>query len=628
MRFERKAFTMTNATVTNATVTNASEQDGTYPRPQLMRDRYVSLDRDAGFAYDDSDVGRDQHWESNAAAFDRTITLPFPPESPASGIGDTGFHPVVWYRIPFGDGDLKAAGWGEQGERVVLHFGAVDYAADVWVDGGLVIRNEGGQTPFSVDITARIDPAVSEHVIAVRAEDDPADVTIPRGKQDWHLEPHGIWYHRTTGIWRTVWLEAVPAVSIAALSFSADLPRAAVTAEIELSRRPETPVSVGIELRYGTTTLSTITVSVESDHLTVEVPLPSQRNGQHYEQLLWTPENPRLIDARIVVADEKGAQLDAVDSYLGLRSAAVEAGHFVLNDRPYFVRSVLEQGYWPQSHLTAPSLTALHDEVRLIKDLGFNAARIHQKVEDPRFLFWADRLGLLLWGEAAGAFEFSPVAVERLTRDWLRIIRRDRSHPSIVTWVPFNESWGIQHVAHDAAQRAFSLSLVNLIRALDPTRPVISNDGWEHVDSDILTVHDYESSGPVLTERYGSAESVAHAVSGFGPGGRRVSVEPGGQVDRGQPVMLTEFGGVSYAPDSERDDSWGYSTARNADDFRDRLSEILTAVDASPVLAGFCYTQLTDTRQETNGLCDENRTPKLPAEVIRKLIEGRYRPLF
>lgn len=628
MRFERKAFTMTNATVTNATVTKASEQDGTYPRPQLMRDRYVALDRDAGFAYDDGDVGRDQHWESSVAAFDRTITLPFPPESPASGIGDTGFHPVVWYRIPFGDDDLKAAGWGEQGERVVLHFGAVDYAADVWVDGGLVIRNEGGQTPFSVDITARIDPTVGEHVIVVRAEDDPADVTIPRGKQDWHLEPHGIWYHRTTGIWRTVWLEAVPAVSIASLAFSADLPRAAVTAEIELSRRPETPVNVGIELRYGTTTLSTITVPVESDHLTIEVPLPSQRNGQQYEQLLWTPENPRLLDARIVVADENGAQLDAVDSYLGLRSAAVEAGHFVLNDRPYFVRSVLEQGYWPQSHLTAPSLAALHDEVRLIKDLGFNAARIHQKVEDPRFLFWADRLGLLLWGETAGAFEFSPLAVERLTRDWLRIVRRDRSHPSIVTWVPFNESWGIQHVAHDPAQRAFSLSLVNLTRALDPTRPVISNDGWEHVDSDILTVHDYESSGPVLTERYGSAESVADAVSGFGPGGRRVTVGSGGQVDRGQPVMLTEFGGVSYAPATERDDSWGYSTARNADDFRDRLSEILTAVDASPVLAGFCYTQLTDTRQETNGLCDENRTPKLPAGVIRKIIEGRDRPLF
>jgi beta-galactosidase/beta-glucuronidase len=604
------------------TTNPASHQDGSYPRPQLVREQLLSLDILAGFAHDDDDRGRAEHWERSTAPFDREIQLPFPPESPASGIGETGFHPIVWYRIPLTDTGLDEAGRATQGDRIVLHFGAVDYSADVWVDGQHVAHHEGGETPFSADITDALERDATDHAVVVRAEDDPLDVTMPRGKQDWHLEPHAIWYQRTTGIWRTAWVEAVPALRVEDIAWTTDVVAGTVRAEIELDRRPAHPVQVSVALDYEGETLAVATAETDARFATLTISLAGQRNGQNYEQLLWSPENPRLIDARVTVSEVDGTQLDTAASYLGMRSTAVEGGRFLLNDRPLYVRSVLEQGYWPESHLTAPSLAALREEVELILSLGFNAARIHQKAEDPRFLFWADRLGLMLWGETAGAYEFSQDAVERLTHEWVQLVRRDRSHPSIVTWVPFNESWGIQHGAHDPAQQAYSLGLVNLTRALDPTRPVISNDGWEHTDSDIWSIHDYESSGEVLAERYGSQAAVDAMLDGFGPANRRVITVPRERVERGQPVMLTEFGGVSFAPGTPFDDSWGYSTARDADDYRARIAAIFDAVNASSILAGFCYTQITDTRQETNGLCDENRVPKLPAGIISDIVRG------
>ena len=305
------------------------------------------------------------------------------------------------------------------------------------------------------------------------------------------------------------------------------------------------------------------------------------------------------------------ARVDSVTSYLGLRSAAVDRRLFLLNDRPRYVRSVLSQGYWPESHLAAPSADALRDEVRLIKDLGFNATRIHQKFEDPRFLFWADRLGLMVWAEAPATFTFTPVAAERTVREWLEVVHRDLSHPSIVTWVPLNESWGVQHIAHDARMLHFARALVHLTKALDPTRPVVSNDGWEQADTDILAIHDYEGDGDVMRARYRDRAAIDELVSGIGPAGRRLVLS--GDVTE-LPVMLTEFGGISF--DVHRtEDAWGYTDATSAGDFRSRLGSLMTAVHDSAALAGYCYTQLTDTQQETNGLVGSDRKPKLPLAV-------------
>lgn len=586
----------------------ASEQDGTYPRPQLIRADWCDL----GGAWDFG-FGDEPDQLPDDAVFDKSIIVPFPPESPASGIGDTGYHHVVWYRRSFGAAELLQAG---SGDRVLLHFGAVDWSADVWLNGTMLGHHEGGQSPFSFDISAALDRDGSNEIV-VRAVDDPHDVSVPRGKQDWNEEPHSIWYHRTTGIWQPVWLEAVSRTHITEASWQSDIPAAAVDLELVLSQTPAENTWAKVSMFYAGELLAEGHFRLVHRTSQLRLGLDRQRNGQHYEELLWTPDTPRLLDATIVI-EHDGEPVDGASSYLGLRSVSTSGRHFLLNDRPLIMRSVLAQNYWPESHLAAPSAAALRREVELIKELGFNAARIHQKAEDPRFLHWADRLGVMIWGETASAYEFNPRAIEALTAEWTELVRRDRSHPSIVTWVPLNESWGIQHVSHDPRQRAFSRAISDLTRALDGTRPVISNDGWEHTASDIWTIHDYDDDPVALAARFGSSDAIDELLGGFGSAGRRISSS---QQDAGEPIMLTEFGGVSFT-ETDIEGAWGYSSAHDAADFEARVGGLLDAVRSSPILSGFCYTQLTDTGQETNGLLRADRTPKIPIESIRRLVLG------
>jgi beta-galactosidase/beta-glucuronidase len=591
---------------------------GSYPRPQMVRALWHELDGDWGFAYDDGRVGITDGWDGATDPFTRSIQVPFPPESAASGIGDNSFHPVVWYRREFTEADLRLAGWGSQGENVLLHFGAVDYRADVWLNGAYLGSHEGGQTPFSFDITRHVNRASGTWTVVVRAEDDPSDLAQPRGKQDWELEPHGIWYKRTTGIWQPVWLEAVPETRVSYLAWSTDVPSGSVTLSLELTERPPQPVVVAVTLELEGVELASVTYNQHEPRSEFVIMLPHQANGQAYQRLLWSPQKPRLVTATITVT-APGQMSDIVGSYFGIRSVGWSKGHFMLNDRPYFVRAVLEQGFWPETHYAAPSAQALRDEVQLIKDLGFNTARIHEKREDPRFLFWADTLGLLIWGESASAFEFSPTAVERNSREWSALIRRDISHPSIVVWVPLNESWGVQHISHKPAQLAYARALLHLTKALDPGRLVVSNDGWEHVESDIWTVHDYGTTHDEVAANYANHAVVNDMITGISPLGRttRLIDEP----DRGKPVIVSEFGGVSYVADYEGI-AWGYAAASSPEEYAAHLRELFSAIQESPVLAGFCYTQLTDTLQEANGLTDANRNPKLPVDVIRSIVVG------
>ncbi|MBI9114338.1 glycoside hydrolase family 2 protein [Sanguibacter suaedae] len=616
---------MTQSTGTS-TPLRASTQDGSYPRPQMVRAHWTDLSGPWEFQADDADRGRTEGWQARDG-LDGTITVPFPPESPASGVGDTGFHPVLWYRREITEEELLTAGLGTGRPVLLVHLGAVDHAADVWLNGVHLGSHVGGSTPFIVDATAAVDRTRSTQSLVVRAQDDPLDVEQHRGKQDWFLEPHSIWYHRTSGIWQPVWLEAVPELAVARISWTPDLVTSTVAVAVELSRRPSSPVRLRVVLDHEGTVLADQTVVVDGPRAATRITLDGQRNGQHYESLLWSPERPTLVDARIELLDapatgaeaSAGTPRDVVVSYLGLRSAAVGGGHFLLNDRPYYVRSVLNQGFWPETHLAAPSADALRDEVRLIKDLGFNATRVHQKIEDPRFLYWADRLGLLVWAEAPSAYQFSSTAVHRMVREWTEVIERDVSHPCIVTWVPFNESWGVQHVAHDPAMRHYVQSLWHLTKSLDPSRPVVSNDGWELTDSDVWSVHDYDASPERLAARYADKGALAGLLAGRGPAGRtmRLTDEP----DRGQPVMLTEFGGITFAP-GEESETWGYSRAGSSEDLAQRLRALMTAVHGA-ALAGFCYTQLADTLQEANGLVTADRRPKVPAEELRAIMSGQ-----
>ncbi|MDM7887601.1 glycoside hydrolase family 2 TIM barrel-domain containing protein [Curtobacterium sp. RHCJP20] len=606
------------------TVPLASRQDGRYPRPQLVRRDWVDLCGPWDFRHDDGDTGREEGWATGLPS-PRTITVPFPPESEASGIAEPGFHPVVWYARTLGRDELAAAGHGPRRPRLLLHFGAVDHSAQVWIDGRFVGQHEGGHTPFTLDVTALLTDGsdADEHLLVVRAEDDPHDVTLPRGKQDWHEDAHAIWYRRTTGIWQTVWLEAVPTGAIDAVRWTPAGPTASA-----LSVRFRGPVPDGarlrIALRFDERDEDLGSTEWDATHshptLDVTVPVARQRNGQAEDELTWSPETPRLVDAVLTLVDTDGRVLDVVGSYLGIRSVGVGGGRFLLNRQPYTMRSVLDQAFWPQSHLAAPHPLAHRQEVELVKALGFNAVRLHQKIEDPRFLYWADRLGVLVWGEAPNAYEFSPTAVQRLTTEWIAAVERDVSHPSIVTWVPLNESWGIQHVVTDPAQQAYARALVDLTRALDPSRPVVSNDGWEQQDTDIVTIHDYEGDGAVLARTYADETARTRALEGLAPSGHPQFV--GGAVDRGQPVMLTEFGGVRFRPAGHGQDGWGYTSATDGPDWIARVAALHDAVRASSFLAGSCWTQLTDTMQETNGLLAADRSPKVPIEQIRRAVTG------
>ncbi|MHB1234623.1 MAG: glycoside hydrolase family 2 protein [Microbacteriaceae bacterium] len=600
----------------------ASQQDGTYPRPQLLRTRWADLDGEWGFRYDDDDIGLAEKWYQNPR-FDRRITVPFPPESIASGIGDTGYHPVVWYQRDLTADDLAAAGLDQASPRLLLHFGAVDYRAQVWLNGSYLGSHEGGHTPFHFDLTGTADPTRESQTLVVRAEDLPRDVAQARGKQDWLPEPHAVWYDRTTGIWQPVWLEAVPELAVESLQWATDLTTASVQLTLRLNGRRSEQTDATVTISYGDDVLVVQSTKTHSRELVLTFELHGQSNGQAYERLLWSPEHPRLLDAAITVSTP--GSTDTVYSYFGIRSAATGYGRFLLNDRPYYLRSVLSQGFWPQTHLACPSADALRAEAQLIKDLGFNAVRVHQKIEDPRLLFWTDKLGLLVWAEMPSALEFSPLAVGRVIAEWSEALQRDRSHPSIVTWVPLNESWGVQHIAHDPAMQAYASALVQLTKAYDQSRPVISNDGWEHMDSDIVSIHDYESSPPVVRERYADVTARDALLAGIGPAGRRILLDRTQHPEDGpdqKPVMLTEFGGVRFTPDKTVPGGWGYSSATSAEDFAERLGGLMDAVRASTFLAGFCYTQLTDTQQEANGLCDENRIPKLPIEVLARIVSG------
>ena len=579
-----------------------------HPTPQLARARWTDLCGTWDFAYDDGEVGLDERWAERADVFDRRIEVPFPPESPASGIGETGVHPVVWYRRSFRAGRVP-------GERLLLHFGAVDHRASVWVDGRHAVDHEGGHTPFAADITALLDDG-DEHVVVVRAEDRPDDLTQPRGKQDWQSPPHSIWYERTTGIWQPVWLEPVPAARVEALRWTPDLGRRVLGVAVRLTR-PATELAeprVRVRLTLRGALVADVTCAATSTELRLEVGLDAGRLAHDRRAYLWSPDHPNLLDATVTVlaGDEV---VDTVTSYAGLRSVAVSGGRLLLNGRPLFLRMVLAQNYWPESHLAAPSADALRREVELAKELGFTGVRIHQKVEDPRFLYWCDVLGLAVWTELPSAFVYGEVTVTRLLREWTDVVVRDASSPAVLAWVPVNESWGVPELRDDPAQRHAVRALYSATRALDPTRPVIGNDGWEHVVSDILGVHDYSQSGDTLRERYGTPEALRSTVERVQPYYRSLVLPD--FVPGEEPLMVTEFGGVTYRPDSE--EFWnGYGAVGSPDELLARYAELTGALQASTVVAGYCWTQLTDTAQERNGLLYADRTPKAdPAEIAR-----------
>jgi hypothetical protein len=574
-----------------------------YPRPQLERAEWFSLDGEWNFALDPEacwKLPREVQWGLR-------IRVPFSPETPASGVGDTGFYRACWYRRQFDAPRL------EPGQRLLLHFAAVDYRTTVWVNDHVVAEHEGGYTPFSGDITEYLSDG--PQTIVVWAEDDPGNLSKPRGKQDWQLDPHSIWYPRTTGIWQSVWMERVASSHLTGLRWTPNVERWELGFEAWVKGERRDGMRLHVTLHAGDMLLADDTYVVVAGEVHRRIALSDPGIDDYRNELLWSPSSPTLIQADLQLCGAEGELLDQAHSYTALRSIGAQGDKFVLNGRPYQLRMVLDQGYWPETGLTAPDDDAYLRDVELAKALGFNGVRKHQKIESPRYLYWADKLGLLIWEEMPSAYRFTKVSIERLTRQWTEVLSRDASHPCIIAWVPFNESWGVPDLPDSPAQRHYVQALYHLTKTLDPSRPVIGNDGWESVATDMIGIHDYDDNPDRIAKRYG-VEEVPRIFKRERPGGRLLLLE--GQVHE-QPIMLSEFGGIAFSGDVH---TWGYSRSENAEEFAQRYMKLLCVVRALPILAGFCYTQFTDTYQEANGLLYADRTPKIPIEDIALATRG------
>lgn len=570
-----------------------------YPRPQFVRRDWVNLNGVWEFRLDPANVGIEPD-QFHSTGFTDRILVPFCIESKLSGIADRSFHPCVWYRRIF----RIPEEWS--GKRVLLNFGAVDYKAMVWVNGIPVAWHEGGHTPFHSDITGELNGG--DNVLVVRAEDPPTDRYIPRGKQHWEEEPVSIYYARTTGIWQTVWLEPVCASHLASVRITPH-----VSGKVEFDARivnPGASQAVSIKVLYKGEVCAEAVSLADGPHVTAEAQVPHPQ--------LWSPDSPELYDLSIELQGPDGL-LDSIESYFGFRSISTDSGRILLNGSPIYLRTVLDQGYWPESNLTPPSDEAICEDIRRTKELGFNGVRKHQKVEDPRYLYWADRLGLLVSAEMANAYLFNEEAVERMTREWLEVIKRDYNHPSIIIWVPVNESWGVPNLS-DSRQQAHIKALYYLTKSLDATRLVIDNDGWEHTEAtDLFAMHDYTRTGEEFYQRYRNIATAGIPPPLYGS----LYLAPGYKYN-GSPIFLSEFGGIGYILPEDRakvpENSWGYSGVEATPSAAlSRMRGLYEAIAQVHSIAGICYTQLYDVEQEVNGLMTYDRRAKFDPAAIREI---------
>lgn len=590
---------------------SSDDGDGTeqgYPRPQFRRATWVSLNGTWDFAID-----KDATWcAPHDVAFDKKIEVPYSPETPKSGVQDTSFYSAVWYRRMFDRPPLQPR------ERLMLHFGAVDHSATVWVDGALAGGHEGGYTPFSIDITDFLRGS-GPHQVVVRAFDDPADLSKPRGKQDWELEPHSIWYPRTTGIWQTVWLEPVPATRMENIRWTPNLARWELSIEAHVAGDKRENLRLAVKLRAAGNSLANDTYAVVAGEVHRRIALSDPGIDDSRNDLLWSPTTPTLIEAELELWGDRGELIDKITSYCALRAIGIQGDRILLNGRPYMLRMVLDQGYWPDSGLTPPDDNARKKDIELAKAMGFNGVRKHQKIEDQRYLYWADKMGLLVWEEMPSAYRFTRDSIQRVIREWMDAMRRDWSHPCIISWVPINESWGVPNLPDSPQERHYVQSLYHLTKTFDPTRPVVGNDGWESIATDLIGIHDYDSRLDRIAKRYHAEEVLPRLFRRERPGGRVLMLEGHPQAEH--PIVLSEFGGIAYAP-SQEDKTWGYSRSKSADEFARKYTELLNTVHKLELLCGFCYTQFADTYQEANGLLYADRTPKIPLETIRAATTG------
>jgi beta-galactosidase/beta-glucuronidase len=579
-----------------------------YPRPQFVRKDWINLNGEWDFEFDDLNVGQKEKWFFNHE-YKEKINVPFAFQAELSGIKDLGFHDYMWYHRFF----ILPKEW--KNNRIILHFGAVDYECIIYINKCYAASHVGGNTSFSVDITDYLN--YNQEEIVVYVKDPSEDQFIPRGKQYWKEKPESIWYDRTSGIWQTVWIEKVNENYIKGVRLTPNIDDGTILIEALLSTKNN---YLKIELfdKKEKINETIVKVNEESIKTTIDIYRNSINNGfVHNGDKMWSPENPYLYDIKYTVIRDE-IVCDEVDSYFGMRKIHSANGIIYLNNRPYFQKLVLDQGYWRQGLLTAPKDEDFIFDIEACKKMGFNGCRKHQKSEDQRFLYHADKLGFIVWGEIANCANYDDTTINKMKNEWYEIINRDYNHPCIITWVPLNESWGVPYIKTCEKQQQHSLALYHFIHSLDTTRFVVSNDGWELTKTDICAIHNYMHGAKDDVATYNKfKESLSNLdnILSYYPAGREIYV--GGYKHEGEPVMLTEFGGIGYKINN--DDGWGYTSAISSDEFISEYKRVAFAMKNSEVLVGFCYTQLSDVEQEINGLLTYDRVPKVDYKVIKEI---------
>ena len=571
-----------------------------YPRPQFERADWINLNGEWDYTFDFSETGQERGF-CKAESFEGKIIVPFCPESILSGVGYKDFINCIWYRR-----DISIPeNW--KGKKILLNFGAVYYTSEIYIDGTLVKRHFGGSSSFSADITAYVSDG-QPHNLIVRATSDLRSKTQGAGKQSLQYGSYGCNYTRTTGIWQTVWMEAVAPEALMDAKVVTDVDQSRIVISPRFFK--DSKGTLKVTLKDGTKTVATASVAASNNSVIV---LPVKKAK------LWSPESPFLYDLEYTLTDESGTVADHVKSYVGMRKIHIDGNKIYLNGKPCYQRLVLDQGFYPDGIWTAPTDSALKRDIELSMAAGFNGARLHQKVFEERFYYWADKLGYITWGEAPswGMDANNMDAARNFLSEWREIVARDRNHPSLLIWTPLNEEWWPDAVQYPR----FVADLYDLTKLIDPTRPVNDASGGTHIKTDIWTIHNYEQNPFKLKNiiYYGEKffatpvypQVLAPANIGFN--GLRPD-EPYGYpaYDGSMPLLIDEVGGIKWAPESADTTAWGYGVApRTKTEFLDRLAgQINSVLQLGDHVWGYCYTQLTDVEQEQNGIYNYDRTPK------------------
>ena len=553
-----------------------------YPSPQFARPTWMNLNGAWQFEIDHGGSGRARGL-TDKNPLDGSILVPFCPESALSGVGNKDFMAAVWYRRTF---TLPAEA---DGQRVLLHFGGVDYKCEAWVNGQSVGVHEGGFASFTFEITDALQ--AGENTLVVCADDRMVLGHQPMGKQCPDYHSRGCHYTRTTGIWQTVWLEWVPRTYIRATKMIPDAANGCVWIDATIDG-PAAGMELKAEAAFAGKAQGGARAKVDGHHAHVTV----QVEDVH----LWTVGEGNLYDLTLTL-EADGAAVDTVESYFALRTISFDGKKCLINGKSVFQRLVLDQGFYPDGVWTAPTDDALRHDIEMSMAMGFNGARLHQKVFEQRFLYWADKLGYICWGEMGswGIDPSRPDSMNVFLREWLEIVNRDFNAPCIVGWCPYNEVWG----ESNEGLREMTLQMTyRATKAVDPTRPVIDTSGGLHAQTDIYDTHDYEQNPEVYAERYKPGAELYDQFA------RRQ------HYDGKLPMFVSEYGGIRWTDDES---GWGYGQApKSREEFVSRYHGLTSALLNNPEHMGFCYTQLTDVEQEQNGLYTYNRVAKFPPEVI------------